>query len=117
MLIPEHCSGDLRTCGHFHLLCSLVFIHPVQAQEVTIWRLALHQGSQSVAAFVIEFRILVADRYWTDVVLQEVFIPGLSEEVMDKLATRDESDNLESLISLAIHFDNSIKQRHREKIG
>lgn len=36
---------------------------------------------------------------------------------MDKLATRDESDNPESLISLAIHLDNRIKQRHREKIG
>lgn len=35
----------------------------------------------------------------------------------DKVATRDETDNLESLISLAIHLDNHLKDRHREKKG
>lgn len=35
----------------------------------------------------------------------------------DKVATRDETDNLESLISLAIHLDKHLKNRRREKKG
>lgn len=46
-----------------------------------------------------------------------MFILGLNEKVKDELAVRDETDNLESLISLSIWLDNRMRECRREKVG
>lgn len=56
----------------------------------------------SVAQFSIEFWILAAESEWNEVASKSAFIKGLSEEIKDQLATQDEPDSLESLISLSI---------------
>ena len=43
--------------------------------------------------------------------------PFLQEDLKDDLANRDETSSLEKLFSPAIHLDNRLHQRHRERLG
>lgn len=92
-----------------------VFDHPVQGKEASRRLLVLHQKSSSVASYAFDFCILVAESSWGGVALQAVFLQGLSEEIKDELAVRDETSSLEGLISLAIRLDNRLRERHRER--
>lgn len=94
-----------------------VFDHPVQGKEAAKRLLSLRQGSLSVAEYAVEFRILAAESGWDEVALQGVFTHGLGDYIKDELAARDETDNLESLISLSIRLDNRLRERRREKAG
>ncbi len=94
-----------------------VFDHPFRNLTSAHRLLSLHQGNQSVAEFSIEFRILAAESGWDDLALKSAFLKGLSEEVQDQLATRDEPDSLESLINLAIRIDNRLRERRRARRG
>lgn len=85
------------------------FEHPIQGKEATSQLLTLCQCSQSVATF--EFRILAAESGWNKISLLGVIIHGLSEEIKDKLATRDEMDSLGNLISLFICPDKLLRER------
>lgn len=49
--------------------------------------------------------------------MQGVFFRGLSEEIKDLLAARDETSSLEELISLAIRLDNRLAERRRERVA
>lgn len=75
----------------------------------------MRQGSGSVSAFSIDFRILATECGWDDKALQGIYYRGLSEEVKDELAARDETANLEALISLSIRLDNRLRERRRER--
>lgn len=55
--------------------------------------LSLRQGSHSVAEFSVEFRTMAADSGWNDKALQGLFLSGLSEQLKDELAARDDSDS------------------------
>ncbi len=44
-----------------------------------------------------------------------VFFKGLSEQLKDELAVRDETTSLDSLISLAVRLDNRLRERRRER--
>lgn len=77
--------------------------------------LSLRQGSSSVSAYSIDFRILATECGWDDKALQGIFYRGLSDEVKDELAARDGTTSLEELISLAIRLDNRLRERHRER--
>lgn len=94
-----------------------VFDHPLQSEAVGNKLLSLRQGSDSVATYSIEFRILAAMCGWNDKALHGVFFRGLSEEVKDHLAKRDEIASLEELISLSIRLDNRLRERCRERAG
>lgn len=94
-----------------------VFAHPVQRKEAATRLLTLHQGSQSVASYAIEFRILAVESGWNKVAIQGAFVRGLSEEIKDALAARDETDSLEALMSLSVCLDNHLRERRREKAG
>lgn len=61
------------------------------------------------------FRTVAADSGWNDTALQGLFLSGLSEQLKDELAARDDSDSLDSLVSLAIKLDNRLRERCREK--
>ena len=92
-----------------------VFDHPVQGKEAASKLLSLRQGPRSVAEFSVDFRILAAESGWDETALRGVFVHGLSDTVKDELAARDETDSLDSLISLSIRLDNRLRERRREK--
>ncbi|KAI3355919.1 hypothetical protein L3Q82_004464 [Scortum barcoo] len=73
-----------------------VFDHPVQGQEAVKRLLDLRQGSQSVAAYSVDFRILAAASGWDSLALKGIFYKGLAEKIKDKLSLRDEPDSLET---------------------
>lgn len=58
-----------------------VFDHSVQGREASKRLLNLHQGTQSVAEYSVEFRTLAAEAGWDNVALQSVFVNGLSEQL------------------------------------
>lgn len=92
-----------------------VFDHPVQGKEASKRMLALRQGTRSAAEYSIDFRTLAAEAGWDDVALQSVFTHGLSEQLKDELALKDEYDDLDSLISAAIKLDNRLRERRRDR--
>lgn len=92
-----------------------VFDHPVQGKEASKRLLCLNQGSHSVAEYSVEFRTLAAEAGWDDSALQTVFLNGLSEQLKDELALKDDSENLDTLISTAIKIDNRLRERRRER--
>lgn len=61
--------------------------------------------------------MLAAESGWDKVALQRVFMHGLGYSIKDAFVARDETDNLDSLISLSIHLDNYLRERRREKLG
>lgn len=108
-------SSVLESYGSFISELRRVFDHPVQGREAEKRLLSLHQGSSSVASYSIDFRILAAECGWDTRALQAVFVKGLSDDVKDELATRDEPNSLDELISLAIRVDNRLRERSRER--
>lgn len=92
-----------------------VFDHPVKGKEASKRLLNLSQGPRSVAEYSVEFRTLAAEAGWDDTALQSVFTNGLSEQLKDELALKDDSHDLDSLVSTAIKIDNRLRERRRER--
>lgn len=81
-------------------------------------------GHQSYSLFEVEFKRVfdhsiqpqeAANRllyleFWNNSALRRVFSQGLSEQLKDELAVRNEALSLDSLISLAIHAKKGEKQ-------
>lgn len=87
-----------------------------EEREATRRLLALSQGSQSVTSYSIDFRILANECGWDESALMGIFVKGLSEQLKDELASRDEPSSLEELISLSIKIDNRLRERLRERV-
>lgn len=51
---------------------------------------------------------------WDDSALKGIFVNSLSDFLKDQLATRDEPDSLDGLISLAIRLDNRLRERRHQ---
>ncbi|KAJ0055221.1 hypothetical protein NL108_012724 [Boleophthalmus pectinirostris] len=111
----ESNSDIFRSFSAFSNEMKKLFDHPVKGKEAAKRLLALNQGSSSVAQYAIDFRILAHESGWDDIALQSVFLKGLSDNVKDELAARDETSSLEELISLAIRLDNRLRERRRER--
>ena len=94
-----------------------VFDHPVQGQVAAKRLLALTQGSQSAANYSVDFQILANECGWDEKALKAVFIHGLSDDLKDELATRDEPQNLHDLYTLCIKLDSRMRERNREKMS
>lgn len=92
-----------------------VFDCPVRGRDAATRLLYLRQGRNSVANYAIEFRVLAAESEWTDAALIPTFLHGLSDEVKDELVSRELSEGLDSLITLAIQVDNRFRERRRER--
>ncbi|KAK7883132.1 hypothetical protein WMY93_029306 [Mugilogobius chulae] len=92
-----------------------VFDHPVKGKEAAKRLLTIHQGSRSVAEYSVEFRTLAAEAGWDDAALQTVFVNGLSEQLKDELALKDDFGDFNSVISTAIKLDNRLRERKRER--
>lgn len=78
-----------------------VFDHPVQGKETAKRLLTLCQGTQSLATYTVEFKLLAAESRWNEMALQEAYIQELSDEIKDELAVMDVTDCLEAHISRA----------------
>ena len=110
-------SGS-RASDNFDLFVSemrRVFDHPVEGGDAAKRLMSLRQGSRSVAEFSVEFRTVAANSGWNDQSLQGIFLSCLNEPIKDELATRDEADSLEEVISLSIRLDNRLRERRRER--
>ncbi|XP_072134918.1 uncharacterized protein [Mobula birostris] len=94
-----------------------IFDHPVRGKDTAKGLLNLYQGSRSVAEYSVEFWTLAANSGWNDEALRGVYRNGLSDMVKDELAATDDTDSLDSLISLATRLDNRLQERHRETTG
>ena len=92
-----------------------VFDHPVEGGDAAKRLISLCQGSRSVAEFSVEFRTYAARSGWNDKALRGLFLSGLSESIKDELATREEADTLDELISFSIRLDNRLRERRRER--
>ena len=75
----------------------------------------LNQGTQSVADFLIEFRILAAEIGWGSNALRGIFFNSPSEQIKVQLAFHDEPSSFEELASLAIRVNNRIREQKRER--
>lgn len=94
---------------------SAVFDYPNYVGTAANRLLSLQQGPRTVADYAIEFRTLAAEAQWNEKALTAVFIRGLRDPLKDELATRDESDNLQSLITLTSRLDNRMRERRAER--
>lgn len=108
-------SPLLQSYPEFASEMKKVFDSPAQDKEVSSHLLSCRQGVRSVSDYSIEFRILAAESGWGDKALRGVFLRGLAENIKDELAARDETDSLDSLISLATRLDNRLRERRRER--
>lgn len=111
----EQGSPLLSSFDNFSSELCRIFDYPRQGQEAAKRLFSLVQGSRSVADFSIDFRIAASESGWGELELRGVFLRSLSSELRDELASRDEPDSLESLISLAIRIDNRLRERQRER--
>ncbi|KAJ8013669.1 hypothetical protein DPEC_G00032200 [Dallia pectoralis] len=64
----------------------------------------LARGSRSVEDYAVEFRITAAETGWNDEALQGAFKNGLCERLKDELAPREDSGDLNELITLVIRL-------------
>lgn len=94
-----------------------VFDHPDYQGNASNRLLNLRQGNRSVADYSVDFWTYSADAKWNEEALRGVFVKGLSEQMKDELATRDEPADLCSLVSLAIRIDNRLRERRVERAG
>ena len=101
----EQQSPILESFSSFSRELCRVFDHPLQGQEASKRLFSLFPGARSVAEFSIDFRIAASESGWGELELRGMFLRSLSSELKDELATRDEPDSLESLITLAIRID------------
>ena len=92
-----------------------VFDCPVRGRDAATRLLYLRQGRNSVANYAIDFRVLAAESDWTEAALVPTFLHGLSDEVKDELVSRELSEGLDSLITLAIQIDNRIREHRRAR--
>ena len=94
-----------------------VFDHPVEGGDAAKRLMSLRQGSRSVAEFSVEFRTVAVNSGWNDQSLRGLFLSSLNESIKDELATRDEADSLEEVISLSIRLDNRLCERRRKRVS
>ena len=75
--------------------------------------LDLRQGNQSAADYAIQFWTLAAESGWGEQALQATFYHGLADRIKDELASWEEAEDLELLISRVIRLDNRLRERSR----
>lgn len=82
-----------------------VFDHPVRGAEAETRLLCLRQGARSVSS---------AETDWNQGALRAVFKRGLCHRLRDELASRDEPEGLDGMVSLAMRIDARLRERRRE---
>lgn len=93
----------------------MTFAHPTSVCSSGQKLLNLRQGRQSIANFLIDFRIAAAEAGWSDDVLDGVYLHSLNDEMKDQLASRDAPSSFEELVSLTLRIDNWLREHAWEK--
>ena len=104
-----------RTYDGFMAEFQRVFDHPGSGQTAARRLYAVRQGKRDVTAYNIEFLTLAAGTKWNGDALLTAYHHGLSPELRDELATRDDVDDLHSLMKLAVKIDERLRERRRER--
>ncbi|KAK3527895.1 hypothetical protein QTP86_010985 [Hemibagrus guttatus] len=89
-----------------------VFEYPAGGKDISLQLMELHQGSDSAADYAINFRTLVAQSGWNEMVLWVVFRKGLSPVLQTELACQEDATSLSQYVATAIRLDNLLSQ-HR----
>lgn len=103
-------------CGSFESFSKemlKVFSPEVSSRTAANKLLQLRQGRQSAADYAIQFRTLAAESGWGEQALLATFYCGLADRIKDQLASWEEAENLESLISRVIRLDNRLQERNK----
>ncbi|KAI3373342.1 hypothetical protein L3Q82_006634 [Scortum barcoo] len=95
----------------YHEEFKLVFDRPNAHFCASSSLLKLSQGRHTVEEYTLEFRMLDAEVDWTQDTLRAVFINGLSEQMKDELASRDDPQELNDLITLVLCIDAQLQLR------
>uniref|UniRef100_A0A670KLJ4 Gypsy retrotransposon integrase-like protein 1 n=1 Tax=Podarcis muralis TaxID=64176 RepID=A0A670KLJ4_PODMU len=75
----------------------------------------LKQGKSTVAACTTEFRLLAQDLTWNDSALRDQYLEGLSDEVLDQLATMERPTTLDTLIQRSLQIDDRLEDRRQAR--
>uniref|UniRef100_A0A670IHI8 Gypsy retrotransposon integrase-like protein 1 n=1 Tax=Podarcis muralis TaxID=64176 RepID=A0A670IHI8_PODMU len=75
----------------------------------------LKQGKSTVATYTTEFRLLAQDLTWNDSALRDQYLEGLSDEVLDQLATMERPTTLDTLIQRSLQIDDRLEDRSAGK--
>ncbi|KAI3361550.1 hypothetical protein L3Q82_013698 [Scortum barcoo] len=109
---PHLCRGFLFHCGlQFQLqpvsfttdIAKIQYIMGLLRGKALTW--ARSQGRRSVEEYTLEFRTLPAEVDWTQDSLRAAYVNGLSEQMKDELVSRDDPQELNDLITLALRID------------
>uniref|UniRef100_A0A670JY50 CCHC-type domain-containing protein n=1 Tax=Podarcis muralis TaxID=64176 RepID=A0A670JY50_PODMU len=75
----------------------------------------LRQGKSTVAAYTTEFRLLAQDLTWNDSALRDQYLEGLSDEILDQLATMERPTTLDTLIQQSLQIDDRLEDRRQAR--
>lgn len=114
LAISTQQPGFMNNYTHFTAEMK-VFDHPLKGRQAKSQLLDLQQGNCSVSEYAINFLILGVENGWDDSARQAIFLKGLSGQLKDELALREECSSLNSMIDLAIRINNMIRERDRER--
>ena len=106
-------SDALESYDTFVTEMRKVFDHPVLGSEAAT-RLFFVTPVCS-ANYSLDFRVLAAKTGWNEPAFVSFFKRELSDRLLDELASKDEPDSLEELISLVIRLDNRLREREGQR--
>ena len=104
-------SADLRISERFMAEMHRVFDRSSAGLEAGRELMRLHQGTDTVSDYAIEFQTLATDSGWEELI--DTFLHGLAESMKDELLTRDFPEDLDRIIAMAIRVDARPKDRRR----
>lgn len=90
-----------------------VFSPEVSSRAAANKLLQLRQGRLSATDYAIQFRTLAAESSWGEQALLVTFYNGLADRIKDELASWEEAEDLESLVSRVIRLDNRLRERNK----
>lgn len=106
-------ESNSPVCNTFQSLSAemmKVFAPTISGRTAANKLLQLRQGNQSVADYAIQFRTLAAESGWGEQALLATFYNGLADRIKDELASWEEADDLEVLISRVIRLDHRLQE-------
>ncbi|KAF7642549.1 hypothetical protein LDENG_00256090 [Lucifuga dentata] len=92
-----------------------VFDRSVAGHEAAREIMLLCQEHRTLTDYAIQFRTLAASSQWNERALYDAFWQGLSDDLKDKLVSRELPATLNQLLDLATRVDIRLHQRARER--
>uniref|UniRef100_A0A670K9R6 CCHC-type domain-containing protein n=1 Tax=Podarcis muralis TaxID=64176 RepID=A0A670K9R6_PODMU len=108
-------SPLLADYGGFCNLLEAAFGNPQKGSQANRAIRRLRQGKSTVAAYTTEFRLLAQDLTWNDSALRDQYLEGLSDEILDQLATMERPTTLDTLIQRSLQIDDRLEDRRQAR--